>query len=76
MYQLSFSNASLTNMQNSQFLCMSTYIETEMYDMFICLCSAGCGGLDVCKQINLIMIDLFLYEIKMETIGSLDNGAI
>ena len=76
MYKLSFSNASLTNMNNSQFLCMSSYIETEMYDMFICSCNAGWGAVDVCNQINLIMIDLFLYEIKMETIGSLDSGTI
>ena len=64
-------------MRTFQFLCMSTYIETDMYDMFICLCSAQGGGeVDVCNRVILIMIDLVLYKIKIETIGSLDNGTI
>ena len=65
-------------MRNSQFLSMSKYIETDMYDMFICLCSAPGGGgeMDACNHVILIMIDLVLYKIKIETIGSLDNGTI
>ena len=32
--------------------------------------------MDACNHVILIMIDLVLYKIKIETIGSLDNGTI
>lgn len=69
-YVVSFCNASLPKMFNYVFLCMSTYIDTSIYDMFI-WCWMGLA--EVYEHIDLLMVQSVLHKFGLETRGSLDD---